>query len=233
MEHPVTAESIVGLAVFRKLSKTLREQIANLAVGRAYPAGSIILEYHDRSHEVFFIVSGAVRVAYLTSAGKEITFRDQSAGEAFGLLSAVDGQPRSATVHALQDSFVVILRNHDFRTLLTTQPDFANAVMCQLSSLVRSLSARVIEYSALQVANRVRAELLRLARPDSRTPLSGVLSPAPTHAEIASRVGTHREAVTRELNALGRAGLLARDGHSIVITDLKKLRALCARDLGL
>ena len=38
----------------------------------------------------------------------------------------------------------------------------------------------------------------------------GEIDPSPTHAELASRVATHREAVTRELNALETRGVLRR-----------------------
>jgi hypothetical protein len=52
------------------------------------------------------------------------------------------------------------------------------------------------------------------------------LSPAPKHADIASRVATHREAVTRELNALAGDGLIDRQPGAILITDIARLKIL-------
>jgi CRP/FNR family cyclic AMP-dependent transcriptional regulator len=49
------------------------------------------------------------------------------------------------------------------------------------------------------------------------------LAPAPTHAELASQISTNREQVTRELNALRRNGLLAKDGRALVLTDAQRL----------
>jgi Mn-dependent DtxR family transcriptional regulator len=47
--------------------------------------------------------------------------------------------------------------------------------------------------------------------------------PAPTHVEIASRVSTHREAVTRELSRLSRMGLIERRGGTLAVKDLDRL----------
>ena len=45
-------------------------------------------------------------------------------------------------------------------------------------------------------------------------------------AEIATRVSTHREAVTRELNALARARLIEKSGRSLVIKDIARLEQM-------
>ncbi|MDX1485398.1 MAG: helix-turn-helix domain-containing protein, partial [Alphaproteobacteria bacterium] len=81
----------------------------------------------------------------------------------------------------------------------------------------------VFEFSTLAVKNRIHAELLRLARRSGIEGNRASLSPAPTHSEIASRVSTHREAVTRELNAMAKDGLIARSGGGLVVTDVERL----------
>jgi len=49
------------------------------------------------------------------------------------------------------------------------------------------------------------------------------ISPAPTHTEIASRVSTHREAVTRELTRLSRIGLIERERNALLVKDVERL----------
>jgi hypothetical protein len=90
---------------------------------------------------------------------------------------------------------------------------------------VRNLTARVFEFSTLAVRNRVRTELLRLAdgAPGSN---EAVLSPAPTHAEIANRISTHREAVTRELGWLEDKGFIAKEGRVLRLKNRAGLRKL-------
>ena len=71
--------------------------------------------------------------------------------------------------------------------------------------------------------HRIQAEVLRLANLAKRIGRSAHIVPAPTHVEIASRVGTHREAVTRELNRLTRMGIIQRQGDALLITDVNRL----------
>lgn len=73
-----------------------------------------------------------------------------------------------------------------------------------------ALTTRVYDFSTLAVKNRIQAELLRLANLVPKDGKSARIFPAPTHGEIASRVSTHREAVTRELNRLCRIGVAER-----------------------
>ena len=90
----------------------------------------------------------------------------------------------------------------------------------------------MFEFSTLTVSNRIHAELLRLAGGDAGKQ-NAVISPPPRHAEIASRVSTHREAVTRELNVLARAGILKQEREALHILDLPKLAHMVHEVLGL
>ena len=81
------------------------------------------------------------------------------------------------------------------------------AVLTQLVKRTRTVTRRVYEFSTLHVDNRIQAEVLRLATLAGREGKGARIVPAPTHVEIASRVSTHREAVTRELNRLNSSPL--------------------------
>ena len=105
-------------------------------------------------------------------------------------------------------------------------PEVAVATLEHLTYLVRRLTERVIEFSTLAVRNRIHAELLRLASERASNGTEVVIAPAPKHAEIASRVSTHREAVTRELNELARSGLVKRSENRLTICSLSDLRRL-------
>ena len=83
---------------------------------------------------------------------------------------------------------------------------------------------RVFEVSALAVRERVRRELLRLAADGTRTGRSVVISPAPTHYDLAARIGSHREAVTRELNRLAEEKVVEIGRREIRIVDLALLQ---------
>jgi CRP-like cAMP-binding protein len=86
------------------------------------------------------------------------------------------------------------------------------------------LTKKVFELSALNVQARIHCELLRLAQNGERRNGSIEVRSAPTHAELANRIGTHREAVTRELGALSEQGIIRYGRHSLIILDLARLQ---------
>jgi CRP-like cAMP-binding protein len=104
--------------------------------------------------------------------------------------------------------------------------------MSTLCRLVRRLDERVFEFSTLTVSNRIQAELLRLAG-GSFEDRTATVRPAPRHADVASRVSTHREAVTREMNVLARAGVIRQERDALYILDLPKLGQMVHEVLGL
>jgi CRP-like cAMP-binding protein len=189
-----------------------------------FQSGQIIIGHDERTCDVLFLMSGQARVNIYSASGRRVSFRDMSKGAIFGELSAIDGQPRSASVEAVTSCSAAIMPRGAFIRSLEEQPEFMLAVMRHLTQQVRRLTERVFEFSTLAVRNRVQAELLRMAGQDNSN--VAVISPAPTHEEIASRISTHREAVTRELSRLDAMGLVTKQGRALHITDLRTLRRL-------
>jgi CRP-like cAMP-binding protein len=228
----LTAESLMGVEVFRRLSATSRGELAALCQGRRYAAQQRVLSHKDDSRDVYFIISGKVRVTIYSLGGKEITFRDQTAGEMFGELGAIDGEPRSAHVMALEDSLLASMSREKFWEVLGSYPEVAEFTLKRLATLVRLLSGRVFEFSTLAVRNRIHAELLRLAREHLRDGNTATISPSPTHADIASRISTHREAVTREYHDLAQAGVIDQRRGQLVIHDVARLETMVREVMG-
>ncbi len=225
-------DTLSGIELFKTLPRRDLEALAKRCQWRRYGAGQEIVGHQDDTKDVYFIVTGEVRVTVFSLSGKEVAFRDMRAGQSFGELAAIDGGPRSANVAALAESLIASMPAKVFWDVLHDHPEVAAAVMRHLTRLVRRLSERVFEISALAVRNRIHAELLRLARRNMEDANSAQISPAPTHADIASRVSTHREAVTREFKDLGRAGLIERQSGALVIRDVAALARMVEEILG-
>ena len=216
-------ETLAGIQLFENLPDPDLKALAGRCRWHRYVADQQIVGHLDETGDVFFIVAGGVRAIIYSPAGKEITFRDISAGDMFGEFSAIDGQPRSAHVIALSDCLIASLSADEFWHELRGNPLVAEATLKRLTKQLRALSERVFEFSSLSVKNRIHAELWRLARDHLRDENTAAISPVPTHAEIASRISTHREAVTRELNDLTRAGLIDRNRGVLIIRDVELL----------
>ncbi|MCG8559212.1 MAG: helix-turn-helix domain-containing protein, partial [Hyphomicrobiales bacterium] len=106
------------------------------------------------------------------------------------------------------------------------------ALLKRLVAQIRSLTTRVFEFSTLAVSNRIQAELLRLARDNGIDDNTALITPAPTHTEIASRISTHREAVTRELSRLTQNNVIRREGRALCVTDVDRLARMVQEATG-
>ncbi len=221
-----TGYALERIEIFKGLEAREIERLSQRMHWRNYTAQQQIIGHQEVSTDVYFMVSGTVRVILFSSAGKEVAFRDISAGECFGEFSAIDGAPRSANVIALTDVMIGSVPAEAFRAILEEYPPVSMAMLTYLTRLVRSLSERIFEFSTLAVKNRIHSELLRLARDNVGDDNTAHLSPAPTHADIASRISTHREAVTRELNDLTKSGLIKRDGRTLIVSDVAELERM-------
>jgi CRP/FNR family transcriptional regulator, cyclic AMP receptor protein len=212
--------------ILQGLSQERLEILAAQCSWRTVEPGQVIVARNSHDRDVHFVASGRVRITSFSAGGKQVTFRDQEPGEMFGDLAAIDGQPRSADVLALDTVLVASLSPEHFRALIAAEELVRERVLQRLAGLVRMLSERVIDLSTLGVQNRIHAELLRLARSSGGAGKQARIDPAPKHADIASQVSTYREQVTRELSLLTKQGLLAKDGNALVLLDVPKLERM-------
>jgi CRP-like cAMP-binding protein len=211
---------------FKNLSLTDLEAIAQVCQWHRYEVGKEIVRYHDDSNSVFFITQGEMRVNFYSMSGKEVILCDLPTGEIFGELTAIDGLPRSATVIAKTSSLVASISSTAFYELIYNNRHIAAAILQRLTGQIRRLTERVFEFSTMAVRNRIHSELLRLVNKQSVVSNKAVISPIPTHVELANLVSTHREAVTRELNDLEKEGLILRKDHELHILDVAKLTSM-------
>ena len=216
--------SLESVALFRGLPSQILSRVKSRCHCRRYGAGEPIVGHLDTSDEVYFLLTGAARVTIRAVDGKAVTFRELAPGGMFGEYAAIDGRPRSATVEARTECLVASIPAAAFRELLESEPKVAKKLLEHFVSEIRELTTRVYEFSTLAVRYRIQAELLRLA--GAGTGQAASIDPAPTHAEIASRTSTHREAVTREFNRLTKMGILEQQGRVLRIKDLARLEAL-------
>jgi CRP/FNR family transcriptional regulator, cyclic AMP receptor protein len=223
---PLVTKSLQGIAIFEGLGSAGLARIERGCSWRCYREGEVILSYLDASDEVYFIVAGEARVKIYSLGGKGVTFRSLGPGNIFGEYAAIDRGRRSASVEAQTNCLIASMPAGAFRKAVTTNPVVAQALLEHFVREIRELTNRVYEFSTLAVSNRIQAEVLRLANLAPREGKAARIAPAPTHAEIASQVSSHREAVTRELNRLSRIGILERRSGDLIVTDVDRLAVM-------
>ena len=224
--NKITSTVISGIEVFRELSHTDYESLSHILKAHNYQADQHIITLGEHTQDVYFIISGKVRITTFTSSGKEVTFQDMKAGQMFGELSAIDGESRSTNVVALTQTLLAKVSSNAFFKILRDYPKVNEKLLNQLTGLIRKLGDRIVEFSTYSVKNRIHAELLRLAKQATIENNTAEIIPAPAHLDIANRISTHREAVSRELSDLSKNGILKRSEGKLFIQDIAKLESL-------
>jgi len=228
---PDAKEALRKIKLFQCLDDESCDQIAKLVKWKQYQQGTEIVPYKGDGDDVYFIATGQVRVTIFSFTGKEVSYQELGPREMFGELSAIDQLPRTANVLALENSHIGVMSSSNYWGLIERYPSVAAAALKRLASMVRFLADRVYQYGALDVKDRVRMEVLRLARESMTGDDIATIHSFPTHREIASRVNTHREAVTRELNELSRMGIIEQNQRVLTVTAVSDLVELLAEDI--
>lgn len=214
-------------AYLQKLEALLPDPLGRLLAphARIVPLrpNQIVISHQDRTTDAFVVIEGSVRVELHSLNGRDIFLADIGTGGLVGEFAALDDQPRSASVTAVEKGVLAAIPGAAFRETVNGNPASADWMARRLVGHIRLLTERVFELNALAVKSRLHCELLRLSLNVGVTDNSATIAPAPTHAELANRIGSHREAVTRELQYLQTEGIVVREGRSFVISDVARL----------
>jgi len=215
-----------SIAVLRHLDGRELDWLNEQCEWISFDESQLILNQDETSNDVYFICAGSVKGAIYSTVGQQVIYQTMAEGTMFGEIAAIDGAPRSVQVVAESACLLARVSSDNFLSLMRNNPEFSLAVTRQIIDTTRFLTARVFEFSALNVGQRVERELARLAEAQgSYEPDGLVLTNPPTHADIAGRVNTHREAVTKHINKLCKQGVLAKRGRTLIILDLDSLNA--------
>jgi CRP/FNR family transcriptional regulator len=228
------AELLRGVSLFSELSEVELDKIALVAVPRSYPAGSAILREGDPGDTCYVLRSGRARVVRQHADGRAITLTNLGPGEIFGELAMFGGEVRSATVEAIDDVQAIAILAGDLKRLLNEHPEIAVKLLGALAERLRETNARIARQSFQKVSSRVAGVLAELAETGTRTGGSvdargdrtgalaggaGEIVVHSTQADLAQLAGTSREAASRFLANLQRAGIVTCKRGRVIVHD--------------
>lgn len=189
-------------------------------------AGQTVMTLGAQTTGVYLVLEGRVQVALYSLGGQEVILRDMGIGELLGELAALDSRPRSASIIALVDCVLASIPGEEFRNMIGATPEAALWLVTKLADRIRDLTEKMYERNTLRVASRLHCELLRLCASAVETEAGLLVEPAPTHAELAARIGTHREAITREMAYLLQQGIIVQMRRRLLVTNVADLLQL-------
>jgi CRP/FNR family transcriptional regulator len=221
-----TADLLRRVSLFSELSESDLEKIAHVAVPRRYEAGRVIIREGDPGDTCYVMRSGRARVVRQHADGRTITLTNLGPGEIFGELAMFGGEARSATVEAIDDVQAVAILAGDLKRLLNEHPEIAVRLLGALAARLRETNARIARQSFQKVSSRVAGVLIELVETGTRRGATNRLGNPEaeivvqsTQADVAQLAGTSREAASRFLATLQRAGVLTTRRGKIVVHD--------------
>ena len=203
---------------FRDLDDAELKNIAALTTRKSVPKNTLVINEGDISSAMYLIKSGKVNVIVSNEEGKEMILITLLPGDHFGELSLIDDEPRSANVIAVERSEFIILHRADFFHLLKQNSTLAIGVIKSLCQRIRFTTNLAQGLALLDVYGRLSKLLYSLAEPDEQSVLK-IKLPL-THKEIAARVGSSREMVSRIISELEKGHYLTIE-HKIITINKK------------
>jgi CRP/FNR family transcriptional regulator, cyclic AMP receptor protein len=206
------------LPLFSGLPEKARVQLAEAAVPRSWPHGTLLFQRGDASGKLIVIETGRVRISLRTYAGRELVLQIIDGTAMVGEVGILDGTPHTADATVISPAKGFVIGATRFSGLVAEHPELAWSAVRHLCGVIRrrtdqlegialyELDARLSRFflSALEGGGHVAAQ----------TP--GRLLLDLTQSEIADLIACSRPKVNRVLKSLERVGAIRREGRYIV-----------------
>ncbi len=207
--------SLQALLMLHGLSRASLEQLAQIALPRSYAPGALLFLEGDQAPPLFYLDAGWVKVVKMAPDGREQILTIVGAGELFGSIVGLASQRSApATAIALDTTDAWAIPQQAFRHLLIEQPILALQIIDYMAERLESLVTLVADLSLHTVTSRLARMLLEQAE-------GGVIQRQrwATQTEIAARLGTVPDVLSRALRGLVEARLIELSRHQIRILD--------------
>ena len=209
------------LPYFASLAPAVLEGVAALARRRTVNTGEVLFLEGEPCAGLFIVQSGRVKISRMSPEGREHILHFAGPGEAFNDVPVFDGGLNPATVEAISASQLLVIPRSAMLELFERYPQLAQAVVAVLAARCRQLVAQIEDLSLRSVTARLAGLLLDQADQPQAPPL--------TRAQMAARLGTVREVISRSLRELEAEGYLRLEGPRIVLLDGAGLRRRAGR----
>ena len=227
MSQTQILSALRAVPLFRGLDEAALLEMASLARLRTYPPQTALFHADDPGHMLYVIVDGQVRIEKISPSGETIHLADRGRNDCFGELALLDGKPRMASVTTVSECLCLTMERDAFQQCLRRFPSMAFHIMATLAERLREAADALESAQELDVLGRLCKGLLELTPDDSLgSPVKRTVRI--THQELADRIGTTRESVTRALSGLRKTGLIQTSGSRLVLLDPEALRRRCA-----
>lgn len=199
----------------------LTEEITEVDLSR----GSALFYEGDPGDQLYFIVSGKIKLGRTASDGRENLVAIMGPGEIFGEMALFDPSPRSTSATAVSEARLAGLKHENLRKVITRSPEVSAQLLQALARRLRRTNENLADLVFSDVPGRVAKALLDLADRFGRPATDGILvAHELTQEELAQLVGASRETVNKALAEFVQRGWIRLEARAVVILDLQRLK---------
>lgn len=221
------AERLRQVPFFSELSDDALGEISKAAREKKFDKGQMIFFENDPCDGFYFIRDGSVKIYKMSPGGREHILHTFKAGDTFAEVPAFDDGLCPANAQAVEDSVLLLIKRDDFEKVTLAYPEVAIGLLRHFAHWLRRFTIQLEELSLKDVGARLAGYLLRAAdEKGEQTPEGIAVHLTESQQEIASRIGTVREIVSRNFRKFQDMGLIRLKGRRLVITDREGLKRL-------
>ncbi len=215
--------------LFSGLTEAELSQIQAIAGIKQYAKGELIFAEGKEATCFYIVASGQVKLYKISAQGKEQILHIVNPGETFAEAVMFSGGHYPAFSETLSHSRLIHLPKEAFLQLIKQNPQLSLNMLATLSKLLRRLNRLVEELSLKDVSSRLAQYLIEQSRQTGQPTETGVqLELDASKTQLASRLGTISETLSRTLRKLKQAGIIQVKGNLITILDLDTLNEMAS-----
>lgn len=185
-------------------------------------AGTMIMHPEAVTEALYFVLDGRVGLYRLAPGGEEVFQGELGPGDCLKCPRILCEHECHTFAEAITESTLEVLSRVLFDRLMRESVIFNQRLVQDIASQMVNLDQRFYETSVMPMKVRLHAELLRISRRRRDGVL--VISPPPTHQDLTSRIGSQREAVSKELTRLDKGGVIKRSRAAVYLVREDLLR---------
>jgi CRP/FNR family transcriptional regulator len=210
---PPKNTALSAIALFADFNETEVAALAQRAIEKRFDTGEMLFWEGEACAGVFLIAQGSVKIFRTSAGGREVMLAIETAPSSVAELPLFDGGPYPASVRALEPVTTLFINKNDFQQVCRQYPDVGLKILAVVGRRLRHLVGLVESMTFGSVSQRVARLLL-----DASGGAPAFELPQ-THQELASRLGTVREVVSRNLARFRGDGLVRIQGRQVEILN--------------
>ncbi|MEV0004831.1 Crp/Fnr family transcriptional regulator [Micromonospora sp. NPDC050980] len=211
----------------QRLRPDTRAIVLDLGVRRQVPAGQILIHEGVRESHLVLLEEGLTKVTASLPDGRSALLSLRVGGDLVGEMSALNDQPRSATVTTCGPTRYSVVTRDRFTHFLRDHPDAALELAAMVADRLRWSNRRRIDFTSYAVKIRVARVIAELCRTHGRRSPDGVVIDVRlTQPELATICGAAETSIQKALRELRADRLVDTDYRRITVRDLRRLREL-------